>query len=117
MGLNESTAIAPRPRGLIDPRTNKTAGATDPFFTDVTDELADKVEALAYSLADLDRSAGSQTAASLEAEISKLEGDANPLDVAASETGAAGSAAELRASERTSGTLNDVSLRCRDSGG
>ena len=44
MGLNEQggTAIAPRPRGLIDPRTNKTAGAQDPFFTDVTDELADK---------------------------------------------------------------------------
>ena len=48
--------------------------------------LADKVQALAYSLADLDRSAGSQTAASLEAEISKLENDANPLDIAASET-------------------------------
>ena len=44
MGLSESngTLVAPRPTGLIDPRTNKTAGATDPFFTDVTDELADK---------------------------------------------------------------------------
>ena len=42
MGLNESTAVAPRPRGVIDPRTNKPVGATDPFFTDVTDELADK---------------------------------------------------------------------------
>jgi hypothetical protein len=48
--------------------------------------LADKVQALAYSLADLDRSAGSQTAVSLEAEISRLENDANPLDVEASET-------------------------------
>jgi serine/threonine-protein kinase len=48
--------------------------------------LADKVQALAYSLADLDRSSGSQTAANLEAEIAKLENDANPLDVAASET-------------------------------
>jgi serine/threonine-protein kinase len=48
--------------------------------------LADKVQALAYSLADLDRTAGSQTAASLEAEISRLENDANPLDVEASET-------------------------------
>ncbi|MBU1305840.1 MAG: NADH-quinone oxidoreductase subunit B [Alphaproteobacteria bacterium] len=43
MGLNENnTLVAPRPTGLIDPRTNKPAGATDPFFTDVTDELADK---------------------------------------------------------------------------
>ncbi|HET9424033.1 MAG TPA: serine/threonine-protein kinase [Gemmatimonadaceae bacterium] len=48
--------------------------------------LADKVQSLAYSLADLDRSAGSQTATSLEAEIARLEGDANPLDVEASET-------------------------------
>jgi serine/threonine protein kinase len=48
--------------------------------------LADKVQALAYSLADLDRSAGSQTATQLEAEITKLENDANPLDVQASET-------------------------------
>jgi hypothetical protein len=48
--------------------------------------LADKVQALAYSLADLDRSAGSQTATQLEAEISRLENDANPLDVQASET-------------------------------
>jgi serine/threonine-protein kinase len=48
--------------------------------------LADRVQALAYSLADIDRSAGSQTATSLEAEIAKLEGDANPLDIEASET-------------------------------
>jgi hypothetical protein len=48
--------------------------------------LADRVEALAFSLADLDRSAGSQTATSLETEIAKLEGDANPLDIEASET-------------------------------
>jgi serine/threonine-protein kinase len=48
--------------------------------------LVDKVQALAYSLADLDRSAGSQTAQQLEAEISRLEDDANPLDVEASET-------------------------------
>jgi serine/threonine-protein kinase len=48
--------------------------------------LADKVQALAYSLADLDRSSGSQTATQLEAEISRLENDANPLDVQASET-------------------------------
>jgi len=44
MGLSEQngTLVAPRPSGLVDPRTGKTAGATDPFFTDVTDELADK---------------------------------------------------------------------------
>ena len=43
MGLSESnTLVAPRPTGLVDPRTNKPVGATDPFFTDVTDELADK---------------------------------------------------------------------------
>jgi serine/threonine-protein kinase len=48
--------------------------------------LADKVQALAYSLADLDRSGGSQTATQLESEIARLENDANPLDVEASET-------------------------------
>jgi serine/threonine-protein kinase len=48
--------------------------------------LAEKVQALAYSLADLDRSAGSQTANQLESEIVRLESDANPLDVEASET-------------------------------
>ena len=44
MGLSENngTLVAPRPTGLVDPRTNKVAGANDPFFTDVTDELADK---------------------------------------------------------------------------
>ena len=48
--------------------------------------LADRVQTLAVSLADLDRGAGPQTVASLESEISKLEGDANPLDLAGSET-------------------------------
>ena len=44
MGLSDhnGTLVAPRPTGLVDPRTNQVAGATDPFFTDVTDELADK---------------------------------------------------------------------------
>ncbi|MFN4211856.1 MAG: NuoB/complex I 20 kDa subunit family protein [Devosia sp.] len=44
MGLSEPTGtlVAPRPTGLVDPRTNQAAGASDPFFTDVTDELADK---------------------------------------------------------------------------
>jgi eukaryotic-like serine/threonine-protein kinase len=49
-------------------------------------ELADKVQALAYTLADLDRNGGSQAATALEAEIARLENDANPLDVEASET-------------------------------
>jgi Protein kinase domain len=48
--------------------------------------LADRVQTLAVSLADLDRGAGPTTVASLESEISKLEGDANPLDFAGSET-------------------------------
>jgi eukaryotic-like serine/threonine-protein kinase len=48
--------------------------------------LADRVQTLAVSLADLDRGAGPTTVASLESEISRLEGDANPLDFAGSET-------------------------------
>ena len=48
--------------------------------------LADRILSLAVSLADLDRSAGTGSVGSLEAEISKLEGDANPLDLAGSET-------------------------------
>ncbi|MCS6761410.1 MAG: NADH-quinone oxidoreductase subunit B [Candidatus Devosia symbiotica] len=43
MGLSDNeTLVAPRPTGLIDPRTQQTAGAGGPFFTDMTDELADK---------------------------------------------------------------------------
>ena len=42
--------------------------------------LHDKVQALAVSLADLDRSAASGGGETLEAEIAKLEGDANPLE-------------------------------------
>jgi NADH-quinone oxidoreductase subunit B len=44
MGLSEQngTMVAQRPTGLVDPRSNKVAEANDPFFTDVTDELADK---------------------------------------------------------------------------
>lgn len=48
--------------------------------------LADRVQTLAVSLADLDRGAGPLTVTSLESEISKLESDANPLDLAGSET-------------------------------
>jgi NADH-quinone oxidoreductase, B subunit len=44
MGLSQPnpTLVAPRPTGAIDPRTNKPVGADDPFFTEVSDELADK---------------------------------------------------------------------------
>ncbi|MDB5613492.1 MAG: NADH-quinone oxidoreductase subunit [Devosia sp.] len=44
MGLSEQngTMVAQRPTGLVDPRGNKVAAANDSFFTDVTDELADK---------------------------------------------------------------------------
>jgi serine/threonine-protein kinase len=48
--------------------------------------LADKVQALSAMLSSLDRDGGSQSAAALEAEITRLENDANPLDVQASET-------------------------------
>ena len=42
--------------------------------------LHDRIQALAVSLADLDRSAASGGSETLEAEITKLEGDANPLE-------------------------------------
>lgn len=42
MGLSEQTLVAPQPKGLIDPRTNKPIGADDPFMSDVNAELADK---------------------------------------------------------------------------
>ncbi len=42
MGLSEQTLVAPRPKGLIDPATNKPIGADDPFMTEVNAELADK---------------------------------------------------------------------------
>jgi NADH-quinone oxidoreductase subunit B len=44
MGLSEQngTMVVPRPTGLVDPRSNKLAEGSNPFFTDVTDELADK---------------------------------------------------------------------------
>ena len=44
MGLSEQNGsmVASRQTGLVDPRTNKVAGENDAFFTDVTDELADK---------------------------------------------------------------------------
>ena len=44
MGLSEQngTMVASRQAGLADPRTSKVAGENAAFFTDVTDELADK---------------------------------------------------------------------------
>ncbi len=42
MGLSEQTLVAPAPKGVIDPRTNKLVGADDPFMADVNAELADK---------------------------------------------------------------------------
>jgi NADH-quinone oxidoreductase subunit B len=44
MGLSpvHQTAVAPAPRGILDPRTGKPAGADDPFFDDVNRELSDK---------------------------------------------------------------------------
>jgi serine/threonine-protein kinase len=48
--------------------------------------LVDKVQALASSLTSIDRSGGTQSVEVVEAEIQRLENDANPLDVAASET-------------------------------
>ena len=42
MGLNPSSLVAPRPHGIVDPATGKPAGASDPFFGNVSDQLADK---------------------------------------------------------------------------
>ncbi len=46
MGLTDpqagGTLVAPAPRGLIDPRTGKPAGANDPYFLNINDQLADK---------------------------------------------------------------------------
>jgi serine/threonine-protein kinase len=47
--------------------------------------LAEKVQALALALAELERQGGSTGSAALEAEISRLEGAANPLDERGSE--------------------------------
>ena len=42
MGLTADPLVAPRPRGILDPATGKPAGANDPFFGSVSDQLADK---------------------------------------------------------------------------
>jgi NADH-quinone oxidoreductase subunit B len=36
------TLIAPAPKGVLDPRTGKPAGADDEFFSGANNELADK---------------------------------------------------------------------------
>jgi serine/threonine-protein kinase len=47
--------------------------------------LHDRIQALAVSLADLDRSSKTGGSDALEAEIAKLEGDANPLEAGSEE--------------------------------
>ncbi|MGQ0681965.1 NuoB/complex I 20 kDa subunit family protein [Bradyrhizobium sp.] len=48
MGLSQtgitaaSPAIAPAPKGILDPATGKPVGASDPFFLEVNHELSDK---------------------------------------------------------------------------
>jgi serine/threonine-protein kinase len=49
------------------------------------DKLAEKVKYLAVSLSDLDRGVAPGGAESIEAEISRLEGAANPLDESGSD--------------------------------
>ena len=39
---NAQTLVAPAPRGILDPATGKPVGATDPFFVNVSDQLADR---------------------------------------------------------------------------
>ena len=44
MGLNSpaDTLVAPPPRGIVDPRTGRPAGAGDPVFGEWSSELSDK---------------------------------------------------------------------------
>src|ERR1035437_2880523 len=43
MGLMDKTPLAaPAPRGILDPATGKPAGANDPFYLTLNDQLADK---------------------------------------------------------------------------
>src|SRR5215211_1041914 len=44
MGLTpqDSALVAPRPTGILDPRTGKPVGADDAYFVGLNDELADK---------------------------------------------------------------------------
>ena len=38
----DGTMVAPRPRGIVDPRTGEPAGADDPYFRGLNEELSDK---------------------------------------------------------------------------
>src|SRR5207237_4925444 len=40
--VTSSPAIAPAPKGILDPATGKPVGASDPFFLEVNHELSDK---------------------------------------------------------------------------
>ncbi len=42
MSQNNSTLVAPQPKGIIDPATGKPVGSNDAYFTEINDELADK---------------------------------------------------------------------------
>src|ERR1700759_2808857 len=46
MGLSPTAtsqpAIAPAPKGILDPSTGRPVGANDPFFLEVNSELSDK---------------------------------------------------------------------------
>src|SRR5881398_712602 len=43
VGLMENqTLVSQAPRGILDPATGKPVGATDPFFVNVSDQLADR---------------------------------------------------------------------------
>ena len=43
MGLSDrSPAVAPAPKGVLDPATGRPVGANDPYFLSVNDQLADK---------------------------------------------------------------------------
>ncbi|MDB5544220.1 MAG: hypothetical protein JWO64_1369, partial [Hyphomicrobiales bacterium] len=40
--MENQTLVASAPRGILDPATGKPVGATDPFFVNVSDQLADR---------------------------------------------------------------------------
>lgn len=69
--------------------------------------LYERVEALSVSLADMERSAPSEGSAPIEAEISRLESQANPLDTRASED----RVRRLAYLKRQRRALNDITER------
>lgn len=44
MGLtaSQTTLVAPKPKGILDPGTGKPIGSDDAFFGEINNELADK---------------------------------------------------------------------------